>query len=54
MCIRDSPGTGLELPNGAPWIGAVIAGTVAAIAVVAVSAIAQPKAEASAPESVNA
>lgn len=48
------PGTGLELPNGAPWVGAVVAGTVAAIVVVGVSAVAQPKSESPTPESVNA
>ena len=48
------PGTGLELPNGAPWVGAVIAAVVSAIVVVAVSSIAQPKSESPAPETVNA
>ena len=47
------PGTGLELPNGAPWVGAVIAGAVAAIVVIAVSAYAKPKSESPAPETVN-
>lgn len=48
------PGTGLELPNGAPWIPAVIAAVVSAAIVVAVSAIAQPESETPAPQSVNA
>lgn len=48
------PGTGLELPNGAPWVGAVIAAVVSAIVVVAVSSIAQPKSDTPAPETVNA
>ncbi len=47
-------GTGLQMPNGAPWVGAVLAGAVAAIVVVAVSAFAQPKSETPAPESVPA
>lgn len=47
------PGTGLELPNGAPWIPAVIAGVVAALIVVAVSSFAQPKSETSTPETVS-
>ena len=47
-------GTGLQLPNGAPWVGAVIVGAVAAIVVVAVSAFAQPKTETQTPESVHA
>ncbi len=48
------PGTGLELPNGAPWVGAVIAAVVSAVVVVAVSAMAQPKSESPAPETVDA
>lgn len=47
-------GTGLEAPNGAPWVGAVVAGAVAAVVVVGVSTYAQPKSESPAPESVNA
>lgn len=47
------PGTGLELPNGAPWVGAVIAGVVSAIVFVAVSAYAQPKSETPSEESVS-
>lgn len=48
------PGTGLELPNGAPWIPAVIAGVLSAVIVVAVSSIAQPRSETPAPQAVNA
>lgn len=33
------PGTGLEMPDGAPWVWAVVFGVVAAIGVVAVSAM---------------
>lgn len=47
-------GTGLEAPNGAPWVGAVVAGAVAAVAVVGVSAFAQPKSEPSTSESISA
>lgn len=47
-------GTGLQMPNGAPWVGAVVFGAAAAIIVVAVSAFAQPKTETQAPESVHA
>lgn len=36
------PGTGLELPNGAPWILPIVLGVVAAVLVVAVSSMVRP------------
>lgn len=37
---KDSiPGTGLEMPNGAPWVWAIVLGVMAAIGVIAVSAM---------------
>lgn len=38
-------GTGLELPNGAPWVAAVLLATASAIVVVALSRFAQPAAD---------
>lgn len=40
--IPTIPGTGLELPNGAPWVLPVVLAVVAAIVVIAVSRFAQP------------
>jgi putative membrane protein len=37
-------GTGLDLPNGAPWVSAVLLGVAAAVAVVGLSTFAQPRA----------
>lgn len=37
------PGTGLEWPNGAPWVAAVLLGIASAVAVVALSSLAKPK-----------
>ncbi len=47
-------GTGLEMPNGAPWVGAVTAAVLSTVVVIGVSAFAQPKTEPSTPETVNA
>ncbi len=38
-------GTGLDLPNGAPWVAAVLLATASAIVVVALSRFAQPAAD---------
>ena len=46
-------GTGITLPNGAPWVLAVILAVVSAIAVVAISSIAQPSSESTPAKSVN-
>lgn len=40
--VPTIPGTGLELPNGAPWVLPIILGVVAAVVVIAVSRFAQP------------
>ena len=36
------PGTGLEMPNGAPWVLPIVLAVVAAVAVVAVSSMVRP------------
>ena len=46
-------GTGISLPNGAPWVLAVILAVTSAIAVVAISSIAQPSEESTPARSVN-
>lgn len=43
------PGTGLELPNGAPWVAPVLLAVGSAIAVIAVSAFAKPDSHAESP-----
>jgi len=40
--VETIPGTGLELPNGAPWVLPIVLCIVAAIVVIAVSSFAQP------------
>ncbi len=40
--VETIPGTGLELPNGAPWVLPIVLGIAAAIVVIAVSRFAQP------------
>ena len=36
------PGTGLEMPNGAPWVLPIVLGVIAAVVVVAVSSMVRP------------
>lgn len=40
--VETIPGTGLELPNGAPWVLPIVLALVAAVIVIAVSKFAQP------------
>lgn len=45
-------GTGLDMPNGAPWVSSVVLGVIAAAGVIALSMFAQPS-PAARPESVH-